>query len=147
MSVDPIAITRSALDVEWQRLQVIAQNLANENTVAGVIGGAYRPRQLVSGPATPPGAFAALVTQGARVPEPGGVAVLRVETAAGGARRIYDPGHPGADAAGFVSYPAIDHAREMALLVQTARAYESNLAVLALTRQMYMRALDMGRSG
>jgi hypothetical protein len=43
MSIDPVAISRSALDVEWQRLQVISMNLANENTT-GVGGrGGYRP--------------------------------------------------------------------------------------------------------
>ena len=49
MPVDPIAISRSALDVEWQRLQIVAQNLANQNSarVAGSAG--YRALILVSG--------------------------------------------------------------------------------------------------
>lgn len=142
MSVDPIAITRSALDVEWQRLQVIAQNLANENSTVGV-GGTYRPKRLISGPAI---SFNALVAEGSTTSEPRGVAVLAIENQGTGIRRIYDPSHPAADTNGVVAYPDVDHAHEMALLVQTARTYESNLAVLSLTRQMYLRALNLGRS-
>jgi flagellar basal-body rod protein FlgC len=141
MSVDPVAISRSALDVEWQRMQVIAQNLANENTSRVAGGGAYRPLRLVSGP---DGAFARLLASGQTGGEPRGVKVMGIELA-GGIRRVYDPGHPDADGAGFVSYGDIDHAAEMALLVKTARVYESNLTVMALAQQMAMRALDLGR--
>ena len=141
MSVEPIMISRSALDVEWQRMQVIAQNLANENTSRVAGGGPYRPLRLVSGPE---GAFAKLLEPGKPVGEPRGVKVMGIESA-GGIRRVYDPGHPDADGTGFVTYGDIDHAAEMALLVKTARVYESNLTVMALAQQMAMRALDLGR--
>lgn len=141
MSIDPVTISRSALDVEWQRMQVIAQNLANENTSRVAGGGPYRPLRLVSGP---DGAFAKLLEPGQAMGEPRGVKVMGVEPA-GGVRRVYDPGHPDADGAGFVTYGDIDHAAEMALLVKTARVYESNLTVMALAQQMAMRALDLGR--
>jgi flagellar basal-body rod protein FlgC len=45
-----------------------------------------------------------------------------------------------------VTYPDIDHAREMAELVKTARVYESNLTVMSLAQQMAMRALEIGKS-
>lgn len=144
MSVDPIAISRSALDVEWQRMQVIAQNLANESTSQVAGGGTYRPLRLVSGPANPR-PFTELLAAGARVTEPVGVKVVAVEQQAGSVRRVLDRGHPDADAAGFVTYPDVDHASEMALLVKTARIYESNLAALSLAQQMSMRALDLGK--
>lgn len=140
MGVDPVAISRSALDVEWQRMQVIAQNLANENTSRVPGGGTYRPLRLVSGPER---GFPALLRQGAA--EPAGVKVLGVEVAAGQARRVRDAGHPDADAAGYVAYPAVDHAAEMALLVKTARVYEGNLTALSLAQQMNMRALEIGK--
>lgn len=139
MSVDPVAISRSALDVEWQRMQIIAQNLANENTSRVSGGGAYRPQRLISGPQR---AFSSLL---GRPGEPSGVSVIGVEEAYSEARRVQDPGHPDADAAGFVDYPGIDHAAEMALLVKTARIYESNLTALSLAQQMNMRALDIGK--
>lgn len=143
MSVDPVAISRTALDVEWQRMQLIAQNLANENTTRVKGGGTYRPLRLQSGPDE---VFTNLVEAGARVADPRGVKVLGVVAEGGRGRRVYDPKSPAADTSGFVTYPDIDHAREMAELVKTARVYESNLTVMSLAQQMAMRALELGKS-
>ncbi len=141
MGVDPIAISRSALDVEWQRLGVISMNLANENT-AGIGGRGYRPVSLISGPS---GGFTAAMAQGSDMSEPRGVQVVAIEARASPVRRVYDPSHPSADSGGFVDYPNIDHAEEMISLMRTSRAYESNLTALSLAQQMAMRALDIGR--
>lgn len=142
MSVDPIAISRSALDVEWQRMQIVALNLANENTTSVNGKGGYRPQTLVSGP---DGGFGVALAQGSRTSQPHGVRVVRVEQRSDAIRKVYDPNHPAADAAGFVSYPNIDHAEEMVMLMRTARAYESNLTALSLAQQMSMHALEIGR--
>ncbi len=142
MPVDPIAISRSALDVEWQRLQIIAQNLANQNTSRVAGGGSYRPVTLVSGVR---GGFAHAVKAGEAIAAPGGVEVLGIELQPGGTRRVYDPTHPDADSAGFVTFPEIDQAREMTMLVKTARVYEANLTALSLIQQMNMRALEIGK--
>ena len=142
MGVDPIAISRSALDVEWQRMQIIAQNLANQNTSRVPGGGTFRSLRLVSGPA---GDFAQLVEPGHRVGDPRGIRVIAVEAQQSSVRRVYDPAHPDAGQDGFVSYPNVNHAEEMALLVRTARVYESNLTAMSLAQKMNMRALELGR--
>jgi flagellar basal-body rod protein FlgC len=134
-------ISRTGLDVEWQRLQVIAQNLANVNTTRTGGGDVYRPMRLVSGPES---GFSALLSGGSAA-KGAGVRVLGIEAAPGNVRRVYEPGHPDAGADGFVTYPAIDHAGEMTLLVKTSRAYEANLTAMNLAHQMYSRALDLGR--
>lgn len=121
-------ISRSGLDVEWQRLQVIAQNLANLNTSRTASGEPYRPLRLVSGP------------EGVG----GSVRAYNVEETPSGVRRDYDPGDPHADAQGFVSRPMIDHAGEMTLMIRTSRAYEANLTALGIEHQMTMRALELG---
>lgn len=136
--MDAMQISRTGLDVEWQRLQVIAQNLASVDTNRTANGEPYRPVRLVSGPKTD---FADLV---ARKGKPTGVAVLGLEQIPGGVRRVYQPDDPQADAQGFVSYPAIDHAGEMTLLIRTSRAYEANLTAMNIAHQMYARALELG---
>jgi len=139
--MDAIAISRTGLDVEWQRLQIIAQNLANMNTTRTGAGEPYRALRLVSGPQVD---FAQLA-KGERS-DPAGVEVLGVEQVAGGAtRRVYEPGHPHADADGFVTYPSIDHAAEMTLLIRTSRAYEANLTAMSIAQQMYTRAAELGK--
>ena len=141
--MDAIEISRTGLDVEWQRLQVIAQNLANMNTSRTAAGGPYRPMRLLSGPQ---GDFAHLVRRDHANLTPHGVAVLGVEAMASGTRRVHEPGHPDADAEGFVTYPDMDHAAEMTLLIKTSRAYEANLTALSIAQQMYSRAAEIGRS-
>ena len=135
-------ISRTGLDVEWQRLQVIAENLANLNTTRTATGEPFRPMRLVSGPRAD---FAGLMAGGARAGSAGGVQVTGVETLPGAVRRVYEPGHPHADPEGFVSYPQIDHAGEMTLLLRTSRAYEANLVAVSIAHQMYSRALELGR--
>ncbi|MBY8825554.1 flagellar basal body rod protein FlgC [Sphingomonas colocasiae] len=142
MPVDAIGIGRSALDVEWQRLQIIAQNLANQNTSRIAGGGTYRPLRVISGPA---GDFSRMITAGQPVATPQGVRVISIEADGGNVRRIYDPGHPDAGADGFVAYPGVDLASEMTLLSKTARVYESNLTLISLAQQMNMRALELGK--
>lgn len=137
-----LEISRTGLDVEWQRLQVIAQNLANVNTSRTASGDPYRPVRLVSGPRA---SFAERLSGGAGSAAAGGVAVLGVEAMATGERRVHEPDHPHADADGFVTYPAIDHAGEMTLLIQTSRAYEANLTAMNIAHQMYARAMQLGR--
>lgn len=139
--MEAMAISRTGLDVEWQRIQVIAQNLANLNTSRTALGGAYRPLRLVSGPRQ---GFASLLTS-ASSGALSGVTTYGIEEMAGDVRRVHDPKHPHADADGFVTYPDIDRAGEMTLLIQASRAYEANLVALNLAHQMYSRALDLGK--
>ncbi|MEQ1540704.1 MAG: flagellar basal body rod protein FlgC [Novosphingobium sp.] len=141
MAVDPIAISRSALDVEWQRMQIVSQNLANENAVVGS-GTAFRPQTLISGPVSD---FAATLSGQRQTSGSPGVRVVAIEARPNAFRRVYEPNHPAADASGYVSYPNIDHAQEMVSLMRTARSYESNLTALSLAQQMAMRALDIGK--
>lgn len=137
--MDPMKISRSGMDVEWHRLEVIAANLANLNTTRTALGEPYQPLRLVSGPRMD---FNAHLSEAAGL---AGVEVYGVEATGAAPRRVHEPDHPHADAEGFVTYPGVDHAGEMALMVQTARAYEANLVALNAGRQMYAKALEIGR--
>lgn len=60
------------------------------------------------------------------------------------AREVHDPGHPLADAAGMVRYPAIDLVQEMTTLMTASRGYEANVRSFNLLRGMMLRALEIG---
>lgn len=137
--MNAMEISRTGLDVEWRRLEIIAQNLANANTTRTGAGGPYRPLHLVSGPRTN---FASYL-DGRGTPQ--GVEVYSIEASNAAPRRVYDPSHPHADADGYVSYPALDHAGEMTSMVETSRVYEANLVAMSIARQMYSRAIELGR--
>jgi flagellar basal-body rod protein FlgC len=133
-------ISRTGLDVEWRRLEVIAENLANANSSRAEDGTPYQGRVLVSGPAHQFAAHLDGVTEASL----DGVAVYGVEPMQTGTRLVHEPGNPQADANGMVSYPAIDQALQMTLMVKTARAYQSNIVAMNAAREMYSRAIDLG---
>jgi flagellar basal-body rod protein FlgC len=135
-------ISRTGLDVEWRRLEVIAENLANANTITNALGEPHRAMRLLSGPA---GDFASLLQRGRGVEAMRGVKVYAVEPQNLAPRRVYEPSNPQADAAGYVTYPGFDHAGEMTLMVKTARAYEADIVAMNAARQMYAKALELGR--
>ena len=139
---DAMAISRSGLDVEWQRLQIIAQNLANMNTSRTAAGGPYRALRLISGPDA---GFDQALSKTDRS-GPKAVTVLDVQPVAGDLRMSYDPTDPSANADGFVIMPNIDQAAEMTLMIRTSRSYEANLTALSIERQMFAHALEIGRS-
>lgn len=143
--MEAIEISRSGLDVEWQRMQVIAANIANINTTRTADGGTYVARRLVSGPVE---GFDQLLKPDASrtgaAPHKG-VMVYQLATANAATRQVYDPNHPHADAAGYVTVPAISQAEEMALMIKTQRSYEANLVALSAAQQMYSAALQVGR--
>lgn len=62
------------------------------------------------------------------------------------ARTVHDPAHPMADAAGMVSYPAVEPAMEMATLVSATRAYEANVRAYNTLRAMNLKAFEIGKN-
>lgn len=140
--MEALKISMSGLDVEWQRLQVIAQNLANINSTRNELGDVYRPKSLLTGPDV---SFTTLLNADTTAQKPTGVRVMGIEDKPNGVRVAFEPNHPHADENGMVQYPDIDHAGEMTLMIKAARVYEANLTAISIAQQMYNRALDMGR--
>ena len=136
------AIGASGLTVQKTRLDITALNLANaSSTRAG--GALYQPLTVVSAPRAAARFDAMLAGQAARLPALG-AEVVSVQPLNLPPRQVYEPGHPDADARGFVAYPAIDPLREMLTLITATRAYEANLSALNAARTMAQRALEIG---
>lgn len=127
------AISGSGMNVEKQRLEVSALNIANAHSTRGPDGRPFVPLQVVSAAA---GGFQAALAAGAEV--------VRISPTDVAPRRVYEPAHPDADDKGFVAYPGINPVTEMVNLIATVRAYEANLAAVQAAKTMALRALDMG---
>jgi len=144
-------ISRTALDVEWRRLEIISENLANANVANSAKGVTFKSLHMVSGPKN---AFASFLEAGLDKSDPkqtavdidrlSGVEVLGVEASSAPPRMVHEPGNPQADKAGFVSYPAVDQAEEMTAMIRTSRAYEANIVALKSAGEMYSKALQIG---
>lgn len=140
-------ISRTGLDVEWRRLEVIAENLANANVAGSPNHPVFKELHLVSGPKND---FASLLDAHAKfdpqiaIDSLGGVAVREIAATDAPPRLVHEPGNPLANAQGFVGYPAIDHAAQMTAMVETTRAYQANIVAMNAAREMYSKALQLG---
>ena len=134
MSVfDTLRIGASGLTAQRLRMDVAASNLANAETTRTAEGGAYQRQSVVFTPyqvasAGSDGVMAAAIVNPEQQP-----------------RRVYDPGHPDADAAGYVSYPDVDMAMEMADMMSASRSYQIDSTVVQAAKQTALEALELGR--
>ena len=76
---------------------------------------------------------------------PGGVQVAGITEDTTPAQRTYDPGHPDADAQGYVEMPNVDTVEEMVDLISSSRAYEANVTAMQATKGMFSKTLDLLR--
>ncbi len=133
MSVfDTLRIAASGLTAQRLRMDVAASNIANAGSTGGPGGSPYSPEAVV---------FAAAPVGPTATPGVAAIAVPAVERTV----RVYDPGHPAADANGFVSLPDVDVAAEIADLIGAARAYSLNATVTAAAKQSALDALEIAR--
>ena len=118
------------------RLNVVASNLANADSVAGPDGQAYKARQVV---------FESVSMDAAR----SGVQSVRVRevtTDNSPGRKVHDPKHPMADQEGYVSMPNVSAAEEMVNMISAARSYESNIEVMNTAKALLLKTLQLGNS-
>jgi flagellar basal-body rod protein FlgC len=133
-------ISAAGMDVQQARLEAAAANLANAQTT-GQAGAVYQPLTVVVHSVLGKGAGATDNLSADSLPRPAvtGTAELDVPP-----RLVYDPGHPDADARGFVSMPGVDPIASMLDLISISRSYEANLRAFDVTRTLMQRTLDMG---
>ena len=90
------------------------------------------------------GGFGARLSK-AMGPAPGGVQVEAITQDATPGKLVYDPGHPDADANGYVRMPNVDTVAEMVDLITASRAYEANVTAMNAAKQMFAKTLDLLR--
>lgn len=132
------AISAAGMGVERTRVEVAAMNLANANVALGASGQAYQPMRVVVQNGAAPGTFGRHVEGALAAP------LASIVPGSGTVRTAFEPGHPLADARGFVSYPAVDPATEMVTLMGAMRSYEANVAAMNVTRALAQKTLEIG---
>jgi flagellar basal-body rod protein FlgC len=133
------AISNSGMSAEQYRMEVIANNLANANTTRSANGGPFRRQDVI---------FAEVL--GGMMPGGGqdlrGVRVAGVVDDPSPLNRQYQPGHPDADADGFVMMPNVQLPVEMVNLITASRAFEANVRAAQTFRTMNEQALGLIRA-
>ncbi|MCS7220776.1 MAG: flagellar basal body rod protein FlgC [Anaerolineae bacterium] len=140
-----LRISASALTAERLRMDVIANNIANQQTTRAVNGKPYRRRVAVFVPLEAHRVLGRAQEVNRPLPDQMGVRVAAIVEDPRPGMRVYNPNHPDADAEGYVTYPNVDIVTEMVDMMSAARAYEANLIAAQTAKQMALRALDIGR--
>ncbi|MEO3691172.1 flagellar basal body rod protein FlgC [Roseateles paludis] len=128
-------VAGSAVSAQSQRLNVVASNLANADTVAGPDGQAYKARQVVF--------QTHLFGNDAGT---AGVQVSKISEDNTPGRRVHDPRHPQADADGYVTYSNVNSVEEMVNMISASRSYQNNIEVMSTAKSLLLKTLQLGQS-
>jgi flagellar basal-body rod protein FlgC len=137
-------VSASGMTAQRVRMNTISSNLANVNTTRTPEGGPYRRKDVVFESIPDAKSFGEILTS-APQKDIQRVQITDVIPDRRAPMLKYEPDHPDADPNGYVAYPNINMAEEMANMVQTTRAYEANVQALNATKDMAMSALEIGR--
>lgn len=134
-----MAVSASGMAAQRTRAELLVENLANSETTRTPEGGPYRRKDAVFGSEPLATSFGSLFE--AHLQE--GVAVQEISVDAREPERRYLPGHPDAGPDGYVAFPRIDPAEDMADLNGAARGFEANVAAISAVKDMIMRSIDL----
>lgn len=127
-------VAGSGMSAQSVRMSTVASNIANTETLSGKPEDTFRAKM--------PN-FAAVLVAG----QPGmaGVSVTEVLESAAEPIKRYEPGHPLADANGYVFAPNIDPVSQMVDLISASRSYQANVDVLNTAKELAQATIQMGR--
>ncbi|CAA9892688.1 flagellar component of cell-proximal portion of basal-body rod [Candidatus Methylobacter favarea] len=130
-------IAGSGMNAQSVRLNLVASNISNANSVSSSLGQVYKSRQPVFA--------AALRNVMDKQDAAGKVKVLGVVESQAPAVREYAPNHPMADKDGYIFKPNVNTVEEMANMMSASRSYQDNVEVLNTAKQMLLQTLKMGQ--
>ena len=130
-------VSGSAASAQSQRLNVVASNLANADTVAGPDGTAYKARQVTF--------QTQLMGANGNDPTSAGVKVSTITEDQTAGRRVHDPKHPSADADGYVTYSNVNAVEEMVNMISASRSYQNNIEVMNTAKSLLLKTLQIGQ--
>ena len=136
-----ISVGASGMTAQRQRAELLVENLANAETTRTPDGGPYRRKDAVFETTEVLSPFASAFN--AQLDNPGGVEVAEIITDASDPEKRYMPGHPDADADGYVAFPHVNPAEDMVDLMGAARGYEANVAAISAVKDMIQHSLDL----
>jgi flagellar basal-body rod protein FlgC len=139
-------ISASALTAQRLRMDTISQNIANASTTRTEKGTPYRRKLVVFEEKTSNVPFAEYLSKSSKDSYSGsGVRVAKIMEDSTPFKKVYDPGNPEADKEGYVQMPNVDIVTEMVNMISATRAYEANITSMNATKDMALKALEIGK--
>lgn len=140
-----LGVSASALSAQRLRMNAISVNLANVETTKTPEGGPYRRKEVVFSAQPVKKGFGDFLRAAAGEQLYKVIAKV-VENKNQTFKRVFDPGHPDADASGFVAKPDINLIEEMVEMLSASRSYEANVTAFNASKDMALRALEISSS-
>jgi len=138
------SVSASGMAAQRRRAELLVENLANAETTRTPEGGPYRRKDVVFESRPVESEFTSLFHSLASAPV-SGVRVAEIVVDAREPERRYLPGHPDADAEGYVAFPRVSPAEDMVDLLNATRSYGANVAAISAVKDMIQRSLDLMR--
>jgi flagellar basal-body rod protein FlgC len=126
-------VAGSAMSAQGQRLNVVASNLANADSVTSADGQPYKAKQVV---------FEAVPGNDASA---AGVRVQQVVEDNSPGRTVYSPANPAADANGYVTMPNVNVVDEMVNMISATRSYQTNVETMNAAKTLLLKTLTIGQ--
>lgn len=139
-----LRVSGSGMTAQRRRMNAISSNIANINTTRTPEGGPYRRKQVQLEAMPDAKSFAEMMLTN---PEKNVNRVQVVDVVSDSKAPLlkYEPDHPEADQNGYVAYPNINMMVEMSDMIQAKNAYDANVSALNATKEMALKALEIGR--
>ncbi|MBW4054171.1 MAG: flagellar basal body rod protein FlgC [Proteobacteria bacterium] len=137
-------VSSSALSAERTRMNLISSNLANAKATRTPEGGPYKRKDAIFS-ATPVDSPFDRALDGAAAQQLRKVEVSGIVEDQNPPRLEYDPGHPDANAQGYVAMPNVNVIEEMTDMISATRSYEANVTAVQAAKSMAMKTLEIGK--
>ena len=143
-----LSVSASGMSAQRARAELLAENLANAETTRTPEGGPYRRKDAVFATEYTVSPFSSVFEaqmSAAADAGPEGVGVADIVVDNREPEQRYLPGHPDADAQGYVAFPRVNPAEDMVDLMGSAQNYEANIAAISAVKDMILRSIDLFR--
>lgn len=134
-------VSASGLAAQRARSELLVENMANSETTRTPQGGPYKRKDIVFATQLQASPFSAVFQNEMAL----GVSVAEVVEDQRDPELRYQPGHPDADAKGYVAFPRLNPAEEMVDLLNSSRSFQANVAAMTAVKDMLNRSLDILR--
>lgn len=137
-------ISATGMTAQRTRLDVISQNIANVNTTRDSDGNVYKRKSVIFQEKTYVSFDDALINATGNLGK--GVKISEIFEDPSEGRMVYDPSNPDADEKGYVTYPNVNTVTEMTDMIDASRSYEANVTAFNASKNMELKALDVGKN-
>src|SRR5579871_6508365 len=139
--LNALSVSASGMSAQRERTELLVENLANSDTTRTPEGGPYRRKDAVFTSDPSAGDFSSMFES--EVGTGSGVRVSEIVTDQRDPEKRYLPGHPDADANGYVAYPRMNPAEDMVDLLGASRGYQANVSAMSAVKDMIQKSLDL----